>query len=178
MKDNEIKSSKCDGLLNKIITNKNEAKELSNFLFKTENINFKLLYQATRDGDKISDIIKKIEGYSPTLFLLYTKRGIKCGGFTKALWNLDDKYKYDSSSFLFNFSNKQLFNIKNSNEAIFCDNDCLCFGNASISDYYIRNLFLSQKVYEAKVKQSYYSNNYEVQGEEDAEIYELEIYHC
>ena len=177
MKENEIKSSN-DGLLNKIITNKNEAKELSNFLFKTEDINFKLLYQATRDGDKISDIIKKIEGYSPTLFLLYTKMGIKCGGFTKALWNLDNEFKYDASSFLFKFSNKKLFNIKNTNEAIICDNSHLCFGNTYISDYYIKNQFLSQKVYEAKDKKSYYSNNYEVQGENVAEIYELEIYHC
>ena len=139
----------------------------------------KLLYQATRDGDTITDIIKKIEGYCPTLFLLHTKKGIKCGGYTKALWKLDSNYKTDSSSYLFNFTNKKIINIKNSNEAIYCsEGECSCFGNYLYSDFYIRNNFLTQGVYEAKNKMSYYSNHYEVQGENDSKIYELEIYHC
>ena len=80
------------GLVNKIIKNEDEANELSEFLFKEKNIKYKLLYQATRDGDKISDIINKIAGYSPTLFLIYTKNDVICGGYTKALWKSDKKY--------------------------------------------------------------------------------------
>ena len=79
-------------LVDKIIKNEDEANEFSEFLFKDKNIKFKLLYQATRDGDKISDIINKIEGYSPTLFLIYTKKGVKCGGYTKALWKADSNF--------------------------------------------------------------------------------------
>ena len=52
------------------------------------------MYRATRDGDIISDILKKIDGQFPTLFLIYTKKGIKCGGYTKALWKADSNYKY------------------------------------------------------------------------------------
>ena len=167
-----------NGLVNKIITNQKEAKEFSNFLFKKDNVQFKLLYQATRDGDKISDIEQKIKGYSPTLFLVYTKKGIKCGGYTKALWKMDNNYKIDSSAFLYNFSTKKIFNIKNPNEAIYCTNDVACFGNHSFSDYYIRNSFLRETIYETKMKSSYYSNNYEIQGENEADIEELEIYFC
>ena len=57
----------------------------------------------------------KIKEYSPTLFLLYTKNGIKCGGYTKALWKMDEEYKYDSSSFLYNFSTRKIITIKNPN---------------------------------------------------------------
>ena len=91
IKEEEKQKSSCEGLINKIITNKNEAREFSKFLFQNENIKFKLLYQATRDGDQIKDIVNKIKGYSPTIFLFYTKNGIKCGGYTKALWNCDSK---------------------------------------------------------------------------------------
>ena len=101
-----------NGLINKIITNKKEAKEFSQFLFKNDNVQFNLLYQATRDGDKISDIEQKIKGYSPTVFLIRTKLGIKCGGYTKAFLEMDSIYKFDSSAFLFNFSTKKFFELK------------------------------------------------------------------
>ena len=176
-KEKEIFNNE-NGLVNKIITNLKEAKEFSNFLFKNYNTQFKLLYQATRDGDKISDIEQKVKGYSPTLFLIYTKKGVKCGGYTKALWKMDENYKFDSSAFLYNFSTKKIFNIKNPNEAIICSSYVACFGNCLNSDYYIRNLFLKEKIFESPKKSSYYSNNYEIQGERDSEIEELEIYFC
>ena len=167
------------GLVNNIIKTENEENELSTFLFKGQNIKFKLLYQATRDGDKISDVLKKIEGYSPTLFLIYTKKGIICGGYTKALWKADDKYKYDDLAFLFNFNNKKIINNKNPNESIKCGNEYLYFGNYIKSDYYIRQQFLTSKIYEANGKKSYYIiNGYDVQGENEAYINELEIYLC
>ena len=167
------------GLVNKIISNEKEADELSKLLFKEQNMKFKLLYQATRDGDKISDIIKKIEGYSPTLFIVYTKKGIKCGGYTKALWKADSKYKYDDSAFLFNFNNKKIISNKNPNESIICHNDSvLCFGNSGNSDYYIRHKFLTSQIYEHREKKTYNSNDYDIQGENIAQINELEIYLC
>lgn len=167
-----------NGLVNSIITNQKEAKEFSQFLFKNDKTKFKLIFQATKDGDQISDIEQKIKGYSPTLFLLHTKRGIKCGGYTKALWKMDGNYKFDSSAFLYNFSTKKIFQIKNPNEAIICRSNVACFGNSKNSDYYIRNSFLTSNVYEAKTKASYYSDGYEIQCEGDSEIEELEIYFC
>ena len=138
-----------------------------------------MLYQATRDGDQISDIIKKIEGYTPTLFLVYTKNGIKCGGYTKALWKADEKYKNDASAFLFNLDNRKIFKNKKSDESIYCrDNDCICFGNYNHSDYFIRHKFLTNKIFENTNKISYYSNSYDVQGQQDSSINELEIYKC
>ena len=174
-KEKEIFNNK-NGLVNKIITNQKEAQEFSKFLFKNDNTQFKLLYQATRDGDKISDIEQKVKGYSPTVFLIFTKRGIKCGGYTQALWKIDNNSKFDSSAFLYNFSTKKIFPVKDPKEAIYCRNDVFCFGNYFNSDYFIRNSFLTQKIYEAKSKKSYYSEDYEIQGENESEIEELEIY--
>ena len=166
------------GLVNKIIKSEEEAKEFSTFLFKDKMTKFDLLYQATRDGDEISDIIKKIEGYTPTMFLVYTKKGIKCGGYTKSLWKVDSKYKNVSESFLFNFNNKKIFNNKKSDESICCGSKYICFGNYGNSDYFIRNKFLTNKIFENINKISYNSNNYDVQEEKNSEIYELEIYKC
>ena len=173
------KISNESGLINKIIKNEEEAKDFSKFLFKDKIIKFELLYQATRDGDKISDIVKKIEGYTPTLFLVYTKKGNKCGGYTKALWKADSQYKNDSESFLFNFNNKKIFNNKKPNESIYCsNNDCMVFGNYPHSDYFIRHKFLTNNIYENTKKLSYNSDGYDLQGEQDSKINELEIYKC
>ena len=91
---------------------------------------------------------------------------------------MDRNYKIDSSAFLYNFSSKKIFQIKNPNEAIICRSDVTCFGNYEYSDYFIRNSFLTSKVFEQKIKKSYYSNDYEIQGENESEIEELEIYFC
>lgn len=178
LENKKVESDNEKGLINKIITNKNEAKEFSKFLFNNNNTQFELLYQATRDGDKIDDIEKKVSGYSPLLFLLYTKKGIKCGGYTKAVLKKDSQYKFDESSFLYNFNTRKIINIKNPKEAIICRETVFCFGNSSNSDYYIRNSFLTAGVYEHKIKSSYSSNDYEVQGENESTINELEIYFC
>ena len=37
---------------------------------------------------------------------------------------------------------------------------------------------MSQKIFENKNKSSYYSNNYDIQGENESQINELEIYEC
>ena len=171
--------SKGNGLVNNIFKTQDEANDFSNLYFKEKNVAFELLYQATRDGDKISNIINKIEGCSPTLFIILTKKGYKCGGYTKALWKADSKYKYDDSSFLFNFTNRKKFSNKNPNKSIFSSNDdCLCFGDCSHSDYYIRQHFLTSKIFENTNKIGYNSNGYDVQGEQDSQIQELEVYKC
>ena len=171
--------SKGNGLVNNIFKTQDEANDFSNLYFKEKNVAFELLYQATRDGDKISNIINKIEGCSPTLFIILTKKGYKCGGYTKALWKADSKYKYDDSSFLFNFTNRKKFSDKNPNKSIFSSNDdCLCFGDCSHSDYYIRQHFLTSKIFENTNKIGYNSNGYDVQGEQDSQIQELEVYKC
>jgi len=177
-KGKEEETENNEGLINNIITCKIDSDKLKFFLFQKQKIQFKLLYQATRDGDEIDDIIDKIKGYSPTLFLIHTRKGIICGGYTHALWNMDGKYKNDNSAFLYNFTQKKIFSCKNYKEAIICNSDLICFGNKVRSDYYIRNRFLSQKIYEAKKKLSYYGDNYSIQEENEAEIVELEIYHC
>ena len=46
------------------------------------------------------------------------------------------------------------------------------------SDYYIRNKFLTNKIFEYKNKISYNSNDYDLQEEQESEINELEIYKC
>ena len=104
-------------------------------------------------------------------------KGIKYGGYLRALWKDDSQYKSDSSAFLFNFNNKKIFNNTKSNESIYCS-DNACFGNYNHSDFFIRNRFLTNKIFENRNKYGYNSNGFDVQGENDAKIKELEIYKC
>ena len=108
--------------------------------------------------------------------MIFTKKGIKCGGYTQTLWKKDNSYKFNFSAFLYNFSTKKIFPVKDPKEAIYCGNNVSCFGNYGYSDYFIRNSFLTRKIFESKSKNSYYSEDYEIQGENNSEIEELEIY--
>ena len=173
----ELQHGKIPGIINNIIKDNNEANDLKKLLFGNDNVKFKLLFQATRDGDQIPVIEKKICNFSPTLFLIYSKKGVKCGGFTKEFWKLDKGYKNDKEAFLFNLNNKKLFHVKNPNQAIIMDAYCICFGELQHSDFYIRDRFLSERIYEASKKVAYYSEGYDVIGENESFLNELEIYH-
>ena len=66
-----------------------------NKLYKNlnQNFTFKLLYRATRDGDKASTFHKNCDGICPLLLLVKTKKEIRFGGFTETYFESTKEYK-------------------------------------------------------------------------------------
>jgi hypothetical protein len=71
----------------------------------------------------LSDFEERCVEKGPTLSLFKVKDGPCIGGFTTANWEnplIFSSYKYDSSAFLFNLTDKRCFKIITSDPAIHC----------------------------------------------------------
>ena len=91
------------------------------------NIEFNLLYRATRDGDESRIFHLKCDNYKNTLVIVKTKKGIIFGGFTCETWNGNGIDKKDKNAFCFSLDKKKIYNSINGKNAIFA---CPDFGPA------------------------------------------------
>ena len=101
---------------------------------KYNNILFKLVYRATRDGDSAEDFHKKCDKIGPNITLVLTINNIRFGGFTKNNWehlkeDINEKDpeigsgKDDIDAFCFSIDlNKIYNNIELDNGVVFCCN--------------------------------------------------------
>lgn len=92
-----------------------------------------LLYKGSRDGFTADAFHEKCNNKGPTLMFVRTD-DVAFGAFTKAEWDLSERFKQDPDAFLFSLTDQKLFNIKHelSQNAIFCSaNQGPAFGFAS-----------------------------------------------
>ena len=173
------------------IENNRTTKNNISYLYQsTENIIFKLVYRATRDGDSSRDFHNKCDKIGPNITLLKTNNNVKFGGFTNCNWgvpeNAEDKkndvqgvQKSDPDSFCFSLTSKKIYlhNIEKDG-AIFCSNK---YG-PTFSDniFAVNNKMLSKGGYCTKKEKSFFvgqKKDYEISGgEKTFQIKELEIF--
>lgn len=118
---------KIENEKNNLLTNNKSNKYLNN-----ENIIFKLVYRATRDGDTAREFHKRCDKIGPNLTLIKTDKNIRFGGFTNLNWEIPEKteedkkskdggHKQDPESFCFSLTTNKVYYHNNSKEnAIFC----------------------------------------------------------
>ena len=125
-----------------ILINFEEMKLILDWINPKAKIKLTILYQMSQDGDSISNLYSQISNKSPTLILLKTSAGFRCGGYTTVTWENTGKYKKDNLAFLFSLKKKKKYQISSQNEkyAIFGAKDSICFGygpDLSIFDKFI-----------------------------------------
>ena len=170
-----------------------------------QNITFRLVYRASRDGDLSKDFHKRCDKIGPNITLVKTEKNIKFGGFTNNNWeipksenekkddddedseddnnnknNIDDgEQKSDPGAFCFSISNKKVypFNCKKDN-AIFCSRRC---GPTFCENIFsINNNMLTKGGYCSKKNNSSFvgqNKDYEISGgEKKFKIKEVEVF--
>ena len=87
-----------------------------------QDFTFKLLYRATRDGDKAINFHKNCDGICPILVLIKTKKERRFGGFTEAYFESTKEYKgkRDDKAFIFSLDRLKFYNIEKGQNAILC----------------------------------------------------------
>ena len=103
-----------------IIKDKKEYEFIENRLKLAGNnkdIRYKLLYRASKDGDKAKTFHEKCNGIKGTLCLVETTDNIKLGGYTEALWD-GSGYKKDEKAFCFSLNLKKIYNVAIPEQAI------------------------------------------------------------
>ena len=168
-------------------------KENKNFKGKENDFLFKLVYRGTRDGDSAKEFHKRCDKIGQNITFVKTDKDKIFGGFTKCNWEIPEKYlkemeedtesgiqKKDKYSFCFTLgSEKNIYEHceDDEKEAIFCSPK---FGPTFCSNIFaIYNKFLKNGGYSTKKETSCFdgqSNDYELTGEKDFKIKELEVY--
>ena len=117
---NEINDLKKWKKGSNIIKDKKEYEFIENRLKLAGNnkdIRYKLLYRASKDGDKAKTFHEKCNGIKGTLCLVETTDNIKLGGYTEALWD-GYGFKKDDKAFCFSLNLKKIYNVAIPEQAI------------------------------------------------------------
>jgi hypothetical protein len=151
--------------------------QLQKIDLKYNNILFKLVYRATRDGDTSKIFHEKCDKIGPNITLVKTGNGRRFGGFTQNNWEhlKEDQIekdpdigssKEDINAFCFSIDLNKIYNICEFNKgAIFCCNN---YGPTfSRNIFAINDNMLSKGGYCLKKMRSYFEGqdeDYEISG--------------
>lgn len=123
---------------------------ISNKIYKNldQDFTFKLLYRATRDGDKASTFHKYCDGICPLVILVKTKKEIRFGGFTETYFESTKEYKgkRDDNAFIFSLDKLKSYNIEKGQNAILCFKN---YGPVFYGNKY-SNIFLSDNFFKTE----------------------------
>ena len=154
---------------------------LSN-LFSNNNIALDQLYKASCNGDNINAFHQNCDNIKNTLIIIKTDDKKIFGGFTCAVWDKSNKYKFDDNAFLFSLDNYEIYPIleKYKNEAINCRRNFYApiFGK----DLFIFDGFFSSKL--NKTEENYFdysrsqliNEKYKLSGKKNFTVTEMEVY--
>lgn len=119
---NEKKENAINDIDSKIIEKSEEISFINEKIQKNFNtdINYDLIYRATRDGSKTDNFNEKCKGKSNQLIILKTTKGLIFGGYTeRGFQNTKEGKIKDDSVFLFSLDNKKIYDIKKGSYAMY-----------------------------------------------------------
>ena len=108
-----------DNLKNKFddstIISRNEYDMISDWISPNKKIEVKLLYRASRDGDKAEDFHSKCDNKGSTFCIFHLDNGYIIGGYTSISWQNKGDGKKDPNAFVCSITNKEKYELKNKN---------------------------------------------------------------
>ena len=140
----------------------------------------KLLYRASRDGDKSSKFHSKCDGKQNTVTFVKTRNGRKFGGFAHSSWNQNGSWIIDYKFFVFSLNNYECYYYNGNGNMILGSSSYGPYFGAG-PDLYLNNGCMSSA--NSSTNQSsfdYKGKSYALNGTsgfqvEDYEVYELTL---
>ena len=173
-----------------IINKSNIIKSANNIQFLIERLKnkekqkiaFKLLFQASKDGDTSSDFHRICDGKPHQLIFIKTTKGEIFGGYTKEGFKSQENDIKDHNSFVFSVSKEAIYNIKSNNCYSIYDSKERgpCFSGSGCYIISIKKNMLKDQGNTCIAKESYFegiSKDYEINnGERYFNVKEIEVY--
>ena len=151
---------------------------------KTKELQLKLLFRASRDGDNNKSYHKLCDGISPTVNIIKSKNGYTFGGYTDCILNSNDGCTKTTNSFVFSFNKMKIYNGVDGGY-FHCGTDCgpwFCGCVGVEGD----NYFNTEKSYEWEINKwgNYegFTEEYELVGGtrhfsvEEVEVFKVDLY--
>ena len=141
--------------------------------FQNKKIDFKLLYKATKDSDKINIFHNKCDYKNSVLLLIKTSINKRFGGYTEIGFNNNTNEQKDDNAFVFSLDKMKIYNIKKGEIAIYCQSNLYGFKNTI---YLYNNLLSEKKNRNIGGEDNYPCKVNELNGEEFFLVSEIEVY--
>ena len=126
-------------LESKIISENDEKELILKWINPKSNIKLTLLFQSSRDGDKLSTFYNKVSNKSSILIIIKSNYGYRFGGYTTLNFQNTNNYKQNEKAFIFSIDKKKKYNNTKAQSAIYTCNSCFAFGGGH--DIYIYDQF-------------------------------------
>ena len=155
--------------------------EKLSLIMKKKFLRLDQIYKASCNGDNINAFHQSCKNTPNTLILIITDEKRKFGGFTQAIWDCSNKYKYDNKAFLFSLDNYEIYPIldKYKDKAINCRENFYApiFGE----DLFVFDGFFSSQLNKTIEKYYNYSKSeikeeFKLSGQEYFTVTEMEVY--
>ena len=121
--DNKEKNEKINSSIIKTSNNADFVEKIIKENVLNKNMQFKLLYRASKDGDDCKIFHEKCNNNKQILVIYKTKKGIIFGGYTETGFNGGGGMVYDNKSFVFSCNKKKIYKVKHCYPAIFDGNN-------------------------------------------------------
>ena len=150
-------------------------------LDNSKKIKLTLLFRASRDGDSISAFHNKVDGISPTISLIQTKKNNYIfGGFTDHSWDSNSGCVKTNNTFMFSFNKNKIYMGKNGGH-IHCAKDYgpwFCGGAGVYQDHYFNtNNSYQWELTENKPRFDGFTEDFElVGGSKNFTVNEVEVF--
>ena len=119
-------------LESKIISENHEKELILKWINPKSNIKLTLLFQSSRDGDRISTFYNKVSNKSSILIIIKSNYGYRFGGYTTLNFqNTNGNYKKDEKAFIFSIDKKKKYNNTQAQYAIYTYSNYFAFGGGN-----------------------------------------------
>ena len=112
----------------KIISEKDEKDLILKWINPKSNIKLTLLFQSSRDGDRLSTFYNKVSNKSSILIIIKSNYGYRFGGYTTLNFQKTNNYKQDEKAFIFSIDKKKKYNNTIAQYAIYTHSNLFAFG--------------------------------------------------
>ena len=93
----------------------NEYEMISDWISPNKKIDAKLLYRASKDGDKAKDFHDKCDNKGSTFCIFQLENGYIIGGYSSISWKDNEEHVKDPNAFICSITNKEKYELKNKN---------------------------------------------------------------
>eukprot|EP00331_Platyophrya_macrostoma_P008247 CAMPEP_0176421748 /NCGR_PEP_ID=MMETSP0127-20121128/9351_1 /TAXON_ID=938130 /ORGANISM="Platyophrya macrostoma, Strain WH" /LENGTH=605 /DNA_ID=CAMNT_0017802523 /DNA_START=84 /DNA_END=1901 /DNA_ORIENTATION=+ len=109
----EISLGRLALIESKILKDPRDVEMLRKWISPKGKVQFRLLYQGSRDGFGAATFHQKCDNYNDTITLVKSKTYNKIfGGYSNETWNNASNYKTSNKSFIFSITEKQKYALK------------------------------------------------------------------
>ena len=160
-----------------IISEKDEKDLILKWINPKSNIKLTLLFQSSRDGDKLSTFYNKVSNKSSILIIIKSNHGNRFGGYTTLNFQNTNNYKQDEKAFIFSIDKKKKYNNTIAQYAIDTSSSYFAFGGGH--DFAIYDQFITSGSTYCNFPHSYSGGElYEITGGYNKfTVSECEVYH-